>query len=105
MLVSGSLDNTVKMWDIETGVAVRTLFGHIEGVWAVACDRPRLVSGSHDRTVKVSIVFFHWPGPLMPPFRSEGLELRRWELYGHFSGSPRCCDVRLGWGRQDCLWE
>lgn len=54
VLLSGSLDNTIKVWDIETGKATRTLFGHIEGVWAVACDKLRLVSGSHDRTIKVS---------------------------------------------------
>jgi len=53
VLVSGSLDNTVKLWDIETGKATRTYFGHIEGVWAVASDKMRLVSGSHDRTIKV----------------------------------------------------
>ncbi|KAI0933689.1 hypothetical protein AcW1_005452 [Taiwanofungus camphoratus] len=53
VLISGSLDNTIKLWDIETGKAVRTLFGHIEGVWAVASDKLRLVSGSHDRTIKV----------------------------------------------------
>jgi F-box/WD-40 domain protein MET30 len=52
-LVSGSLDNTVKLWDIDTGKVVRTLFGHIEGVWAVACNNMRLVSGSHDRTIKI----------------------------------------------------
>jgi F-box/WD-40 domain protein MET30 len=52
-LVSGSLDNTVKVWDIESGKVMRTLFGHIEGVWAVACNEMRLVSGSHDRTIKV----------------------------------------------------
>jgi F-box/WD-40 domain protein MET30 len=52
-LVSGSLDNTLKMWDVASGRTVRTLFGHIEGVWAVAADRVRLVSGSHDRTIKV----------------------------------------------------
>lgn len=54
VLISGSLDNTIKVWDVETGKAIRTLFGHIEGVWAVACDKLRLVSGSHDRTIKVS---------------------------------------------------
>jgi F-box and WD-40 domain protein MET30 len=54
LLISGSLDNTVKMWDIDTGKTVRTLFGHIEGVWAVAADKLRLVTGSHDRTIKVS---------------------------------------------------
>jgi len=53
VLISGSLDNTIKIWDIETGTAVKTLFGHIEGVWAVASDKLRLVSGSHDRTIKV----------------------------------------------------
>jgi len=53
LLVSGSLDNTSKIWDIETGQAVQTFFGHIEGVWSVAVDKMRLVSGSHDRTIKV----------------------------------------------------
>ncbi|RDB23998.1 putative E3 ubiquitin ligase complex SCF subunit sconB [Hypsizygus marmoreus] len=53
VLISGSLDNTIKLWDIETGKTIRTLFGHIEGVWAVASDKLRLVSGSHDRTIKV----------------------------------------------------
>ncbi|KAG6833187.1 hypothetical protein H0H87_010249 [Tephrocybe sp. NHM501043] len=53
VLISGSLDNTIKLWDIETGKCTKTFFGHIEGVWAVASDKLRLVSGSHDRTVKV----------------------------------------------------
>ncbi|KAI0094091.1 quinon protein alcohol dehydrogenase-like superfamily [Irpex rosettiformis] len=53
VLISGSLDNTIKVWDLESGKASQTLFGHIEGVWAVASDKLRLVSGSHDRTVKV----------------------------------------------------
>ncbi|KAH7889799.1 WD40 repeat-like protein [Phlebopus sp. FC_14] len=53
MLVSGSLDNTIKIWDVETGKTTKTLFGHLEGVWAVACDKLRLVSASHDRTIKV----------------------------------------------------
>ncbi|KAF5386735.1 hypothetical protein D9615_001786 [Tricholomella constricta] len=53
ILISGSLDNTIRLWDIETGKCLRTFFGHIEGVWAVASDKLRLVSGSHDRTIKV----------------------------------------------------
>lgn len=52
-LVSGSLDNTIKTWDIETGLATKTLFGHIEGVWSVVGDSLRLASGSHDKTIKV----------------------------------------------------
>ncbi|KAF5365778.1 hypothetical protein D9758_003159 [Tetrapyrgos nigripes] len=53
VLVSGSLDNTLKAWDIETGKTIRTYFGHIEGVWDVTGDKMRLVSGSQDRTIKV----------------------------------------------------
>lgn len=53
VLISGSLDNTIKVWDIDTAKAAQTLFGHIEGVWAVASDKLRLISGSHDRTIKV----------------------------------------------------
>lgn len=58
VLISGCLDNTIKVWDIESGKTVKTLFGHIEGVWAVAGDKLRLVSGSHDRTIKVGYSSF-----------------------------------------------
>jgi F-box/WD-40 domain protein MET30 len=76
VLVSGSLDNTVKQWDISSGKAVKTFFGHIEGVWAVASDKMRLISGSHDRTIKVrGMCNFHQRICDFPHF--SGLELRR----------------------------
>ncbi|WFD35612.1 hypothetical protein MCUN1_002470 [Malassezia cuniculi] len=53
VLFSGSLDNTLKAWDVRTGRCLRTLFGHVEGVWSVDVDSLRVVSASHDRTVKV----------------------------------------------------
>ena len=61
ILISGSLDNTIKVWDIDTAKAQQTYFGHIEGVCGVASDKMRLVSASHDRTIKVgltSYIFF-----------------------------------------------
>ncbi|KAK4689129.1 F-box and WD-40 domain protein MET30, partial [Tremellales sp. Uapishka_1] len=53
VLISGSLDGTVKVWDVEKGRERSTLFGHIEGVWAVDIDALRMTSASHDRTIKV----------------------------------------------------
>jgi len=53
LLISGSLDNTLRLWDIESGQHLMTYFGHIEGVWAVASDTLRIVSASHDRTIKI----------------------------------------------------
>lgn len=52
-LLTSSLDSTLKMWDVRTGKCVRTLFGHIEGIWSVAADNFRVVSGAHDKLVKV----------------------------------------------------
>ncbi|KAF8317500.1 WD40-repeat-containing domain protein [Cantharellus anzutake] len=53
VLMSGSLDNTMKMWDIESATCLKTYFGHTEGLWAVDVDRRHLVSASHDRTIKI----------------------------------------------------
>ena len=56
LIISASLDNTIKMWDVEGGLCKRTMFGHIEGVWDVDVDKLRIVSGSHDRTLKVRLI-------------------------------------------------
>jgi len=52
-VLTGSLDNTIKVWNVATGECVRTLFGHVEGVWALGADKIRAVSGAHDRLVKI----------------------------------------------------
>ncbi|KAI8139312.1 quinon protein alcohol dehydrogenase-like superfamily [Fennellomyces sp. T-0311] len=53
LILSGALDNTIKFWSVDTEKCIRTLFGHVEGVWSLAFDSLRIVSGSHDRTVRV----------------------------------------------------
>ncbi|KAF9438650.1 hypothetical protein BGZ76_006211 [Entomortierella beljakovae] len=53
VVVTGGLDNTLKVWDVETGECLRTMFGHEEGVWSLAFDKLRIVSGSLDKTIKV----------------------------------------------------
>lgn len=52
-LLTASLDNTIKLWDVKTGKCIRTQFGHIEGVWSIAADTFRIVSGAHDKSIKI----------------------------------------------------
>jgi WD40 repeat protein len=54
-VVSAASDNTLKLWDLGTGLALRTLEGHsatVNGV-AVTPDGKRAVSASSDHTLKV----------------------------------------------------
>lgn len=52
-IVSGSDDNTLKVWSAVTGKCLRTLFGHTGGVWASQMADNIIISGSTDRTLKV----------------------------------------------------
>jgi F-box/WD-40 domain protein MET30 len=52
-MLTSALDSTIRLWDVASGKCLRTFFGHIEGVWALAADTLRVVSGSEDRTVKI----------------------------------------------------
>lgn len=52
-VISGSLDNTLRLWNTASGACVRVDFGHTEGVWAVAMDSLRIVSGAGDSLAKV----------------------------------------------------
>ncbi|KAF9172417.1 hypothetical protein BGX20_005712 [Mortierella sp. AD010] len=53
IVITGGLDNTLRVWDAETGECLNTMFGHEEGVWSLAFDKLRIVSGSLDKTIKV----------------------------------------------------
>ena len=52
-MLTSALDSTIRLWDVSTGKCLRTFFGHVEGVWALAADTLRVVSGAEDRMVKV----------------------------------------------------
>ncbi|TAQ86854.1 hypothetical protein B7494_g4816 [Chlorociboria aeruginascens] len=55
VLVSGSYDNTVRVWKISTGETVHRLQGHTMKVYSVVLDhkRNRCISGSMDNFVKI----------------------------------------------------
>ena len=54
-VLSGSHDNTLKLWDAATGALIRTFEGHSGGVTSVAfsADGARVLSGSRDETLKL----------------------------------------------------
>jgi len=60
MLISGSSDETIRIWDPTTFKARHTLTGHDGIVHAVVVVGRRLISGSSDKTIRV--------GPSRPPF-------------------------------------
>ncbi|MBW4559801.1 MAG: WD40 repeat domain-containing protein [Mojavia pulchra JT2-VF2] len=55
LLVSGSRDQTIKIWQLETGELLRTLKGHTDEVCAIALspDEQIIASGSADKTIKL----------------------------------------------------
>jgi len=56
LLASGSSDNTVKIWDKNSGVQLKSLTGHTSNINAVAFSKDfQLASGSDDNTVKLWI--------------------------------------------------
>jgi WD40 repeat protein len=55
LVATGSLDKTIKIWDVATGFQIRTLSGHTKEVTSVAFspDGHLLASGSFDYTARV----------------------------------------------------
>lgn len=55
MLATGSDDDTVKIYNVNTGMIIRTLSGHSNWVWSVdfSFDGKMIVSGSGDNTIKI----------------------------------------------------
>jgi serine/threonine protein kinase len=54
-LATGSVDKTIKIWEVATGKQLRTLTGHSDTVSSVAYspDGRYLASGSNDKTIKI----------------------------------------------------
>ena len=54
VLITGSYDSTIKVWDIETGEEIRTLVGHTSGIRCLQFDDTgKLITGSMDNTTRL----------------------------------------------------
>ncbi|XP_041469450.1 uncharacterized protein LOC121419173 isoform X3 [Lytechinus variegatus] len=52
-LITGSMDRTIRVWDIRSGKSIRRLTGHKGGIRCLQFDETRIVSGSWDMSVMV----------------------------------------------------
>lgn len=86
IIASGSEDNTIKLWDLNTGECLATLEGHEAGVRAIAIspDGQLLVSGSADNTIKL----WQLPSVENEPICPDPI----YTLTGH-SGDVKCLSI------------
>jgi F-box/WD-40 domain protein MET30 len=70
VLLSGSYDATVKVWDIHTGEELRTLKGHTSGIRCLQFDESgKLMTGSLDSTIRL----WNWrTGETLRVFQAHG---------------------------------
>ena len=53
LIISGSLDNSIKIWDINSHVCINTLNGHTSTVESVFAINNLIISGSWDKSIKI----------------------------------------------------
>jgi len=59
LLASASIDNTIKIWNIENGKCLMTLTGHTDCIESLAyLGNNLLASGSEDTTIKIWSLLF-----------------------------------------------
>ncbi len=53
LIISGSRDNTIKIWDIESGLCIKTLECHTNYIRSVAIKDNLIISSSYDNTISI----------------------------------------------------
>jgi WD40 repeat protein len=106
LLVSGSNDTTVKLWDVQTGGVVKTFYGHTSTILSlsISSDSTRIVSGSSDQRLHLwdvqtgeccqSIVLKYtvdfvcfYPTKHEHLISLSGGKVQQWDSKGHQTGS------------------
>ncbi|XP_033640972.1 uncharacterized protein LOC117301177 [Asterias rubens] len=59
-IFTGSMDRSIRIWDIRSGRSIRKIYGHKGGIRCLQFDSIRIVSGSWDMTIMIwDIIKFH----------------------------------------------
>lgn len=95
LLASGSTDNDVRLWDVDSETCVATLEGHTESVYSLVRRGPILASASGDSTVRLWSLRSHQCLQVIAKHRSPS-----WCVL--FSGSQLLSSCR---GGQLITWE
>ncbi len=100
-IVTGSADNTARVWDAKTFAELATLEGHTRGVTSVTVtpDGARIVTASYDNTARVWELF-PWGQPLVADAQRVAprcLTFEQRQRYYLASTPPRWCDPLQKW--------
>ncbi|QSL65103.1 hypothetical protein MERGE_002408 [Pneumocystis wakefieldiae] len=52
-LASGTADGIVRLWDLRSGLIIKTLFGHTAPITCLQFDKHHLITGSVDRSIRI----------------------------------------------------
>ncbi|EMR11178.1 hypothetical protein PNEG_00771 [Pneumocystis murina B123] len=52
-LASGTADGIVRLWDLRSGLIIKTLFGHTAPITCLQFDKHHLITGSIDRSIRI----------------------------------------------------
>ena len=63
LIISSSLDKTIRIWDINTGDCLKVLEGHKYSVYSVFVKDNLIISGSGDNTIRITPISL-FPGEL-----------------------------------------
>ncbi|KAK1349533.1 WD40 repeat-containing protein [Hamiltosporidium tvaerminnensis] len=99
-VISSSDDQTIKIFSYN-GIYIRTLIGHLGGVWCFCSDGKYLISGSTDKSIRIWDISTGWTIKVLTGHRSTVRCLKIYEKL-IISGS-RDSDIRVWNYEGDCL--
>ncbi|CXI23211.1 receptor for activated c kinase, putative [Plasmodium berghei] len=100
--LSGSWDNSIRLWDLSLGETIRSFIGHTSDVFSVSFspDNRQIVSASRDKTIKL------WNTLAQCKYTITEQQHTDWITCVRFSPSPKqAIIVSCGWDKLVKVWN